>query len=149
MILARPFNRCGTGVEFDPMTGFWQPVEQSQSAAEAQPDVSGCLFALPHQACAIYRQDQQLVLQINHRIWHLNSDDCEVKYLHCVSSGTTTFTIADTISSKDITYTAWWQKLGLSRPGQPEEDEQHDFFAYVAEVANNAELQQSLLTHWK
>ena len=97
---------------------------------------------------AIYREGNNLTLQIGGDTWNLSSDDVEVKYSHDFSRKTTCFEVESGGEAAFIEYEAWWSGIPGFEPVEPEMDEDEDFMGYVYAVWKNKSLQNSLIRSW-
>ncbi len=101
----------------------------------------GTAAVIEGQTFAVYADGGTLWLQWNDARWPLAAADVRLKYMHDLDAATTTFSVND----RSFTYPAWWRDDPAFEPLLPEEDEHHDYLAYVVAVKQDPSLQQSLL----
>lgn len=140
MILCKPFD-MGIFVDFNCSTGIAMPSDSAN-------DQKGNFHVVEGNAVAIYSKDNKLMLQIGLKIWDLSSDSVELSYFHNISKRTSCFQVLFNGELTSIEYEAWWAKIPMFVPVEPEMDEDEDFMAYILSVWKNAQLQKTLLSRW-
>jgi hypothetical protein len=113
------------------------------SASGLPPDTPGhgTVAAIEGQVFAVYADAGTLWLQWNDARWPLAAQDLRLNYVHDLDAATTTFSV----NERAFTYAAWWRDDPAFDPLLPEEDEHHDYLAYVVAVKQDPSLQQALL----
>jgi len=101
----------------------------------------GTVAVIEGQTFALYPEAGTLWLQWNDTRWPLASDDVRLNYVHDLDAATTTFSVND----RSFTYPAWWRGDPTFDPLVPEEDEHHDYLAFVVSAKQDRSLQASLL----
>ena len=107
-------------------------------------EVHGNCMSFAGQEFGVFASDGDLYFQWNSRRWSLRGLGARVKYEHDFQRKTTIFSI----DGERIEYVAWWVGDVTFDPGLPERDEDEDFLAYVARLARDDGLQQSLIKAW-
>lgn len=115
----------------------------SPAPGEAR-QVHGNFMPIAGQEFGVFASDGDLYFQWNSRRWSLRGLGARVKYQHDFQRKTTIFSI----DGERIEYVAWWVGDVSFDPSLPERDEDEDFLAYVAHLARDAGLQQSLIKAW-
>jgi hypothetical protein len=100
----------------------------------------GSVAVIEDQTFALYRDGGVLWLQWNEARWPIGSDDVQLNYVHDLDAATTTFSV----NERSFTYPAWWRGDPAFDPLLPEEDEHHDFLAFVMVVKQDPAMQASL-----
>jgi hypothetical protein len=122
--------------------------DMAQRVFIAQPGamqfVQGNYFAVGDQELSGYASDRNLYLQWNDRRWNFKDLASKIRYAHDFQKKMTTFSVENV----SIQYPAWWANDPTFDPNEPERDEDEDLFAYVASLAHNEPLQQSLINTW-
>ncbi|WP_277252494.1 hypothetical protein, partial [Neptunomonas phycophila] len=97
---------------------------------------------------AIFRDGNQLILQIGEKKWNLSSQDVVLRYSHNFSKKVTVFEVELDGENLSIEYDAWWADIPSFEPVEPEMDEDEDFMGYIYAVWMNKTLQNNLISSW-
>ena len=122
----------------------WLDVGTGRLAPSGMPDDTpghGTALVVDGQAFALYADDGTLWLQWDATRWPVAEHGLELRYAHDLHAASTTFSV----NGRAITYPAWWRGDPAFEPLWPEEDERHDWFAYVMAVKESPSLQAALL----
>ena len=87
---------------------------------------------------------KNLYFQWNQARWNFKDLALAVRYQHDFPKKVTMFSIGDVA----IEYPAWWACDPTFDPSVPERDEDEDFYAYVASLAHDGPLRQTLIDGW-
>ncbi len=141
MILSKPFDR-GELTDFDSPTCAIKPVVNTSEKPK------GNFHQLGQRKVAIFRDGNQLILQIGEKKWNLSSQDVVLRYSHNFSKKVTVFEVELDGENFSIEYDAWWADIPGFEPVEPEMDEDEDFMGYVYAVWMNKALQNNLISSW-
>lgn len=121
----------------------WLDIDSGCLAPSGMPDDSACqgtAIVVEGQTFALYAVDGVLWLQWDAARWPIADDGLELRYGHDLDAAVTTFSV----NGRAITYPAWWRGDPAFEPLWPEEDEHHDWLAYVMAVKSSPSLQAAL-----
>lgn len=138
-IRLKKVNRPHETVVLDTENGQFSPQLPGEAA-----DSQGNYMSIAGQDFSVFAADNHLYFQWNRKRWNLQDLGPKVKYAHDIPGKTTTFSVDD----EHIRYPAWWVGDATFDPSLPERDEDEDFLAYVANLAQNQALQKMLIQSW-
>ena len=93
---------------------------------------------------SLYKEDDELFLQINEQRWCISSPDLVIKYHHVLSTEKTIFEVKDNKSVVLLEYAAWWSGIPNFKLVEPEMDEDEDYLAYIFYLWKSPYLQDTL-----
>lgn len=143
------FLSVHSGTQFDPTEGTGgEFVKEKKNGAGfcAQTD-DGWVALYPDV------EKDAVIVQIDGTKWNLSDPDTEVSYYHDYDAVRTHFEIRDGDNHFETSYDAWWRDVHHFEPNkaaasdEPENSE-HDIFAYIREVREDAEQRENLRTLW-
>lgn len=122
----------------------WLEIDSGCLVASGMADDTPCqgtAIVVEGQTFALYAADGTLWLQWNEARWPIADAGLSLHYVHDLEAAVTTFSV----NGRAITYPAWWRGDPAFEPLWPEEDERHDWLAYVTAVKKSPSLQAALL----
>jgi len=108
-------------------------------------DVQGNYMLKGVNEFAVFADHGDLYFQWNDRRWALHGIGARISYSHDFHRKVTKFSVDD----ESIEYQSWWAGDNTFNINIPERDEDEDYLAYVANLAQNEAMQQNLLRSWR